>query len=293
MILKQGHHTTFYLIVSFLGSGFCKGLQSSDIALKPIGPALHDESESLSLQDVQLVVAPLLQAGNVSKVVEFLSSVPEPLLLEFLNQELARTASPLNAQDKVNLILGMADSYHAHNKDVDKIFDLLSTYKLIDAVPILFVAIKNGYLGIGQPLLAWSSKKAGEHATASIFLNAAKQAVDLEDLDALKKLDALQAFTHALATKIVWRVIDQQKNPELITYLKSKGAKLNAVRQKKYTPLIKATMLGNIDLVRALIQAGVDVNLIPDVAVGSALQIAKENKAHEIIMALRDAGATD
>ncbi len=133
-----------------------------------------------------------------------------------------------------------------------------------------------------------------------LFAGDLHQAVRVGDLKTVKKFieegvpvdkpDARLNSTIKDETPLM--IACEKGNVEIVRYLISKGANVNAKDSLGGTPIILATVKGHVEIVKILISKGADVNAV-DIDGNSALWCAAEFDYPEIYKLLKEAVAKD
>jgi ankyrin repeat protein len=240
---------------------------------------------------------PLINSESVEKISELLVSLPINQAGKIAEQLINDQSSPLNRDDKIQLLSNLAFLYRTNREKQGKIFKLLIENKLFhEGTPLLFAIASGNYEKIIPDLLEWL-----EGYNPDLIKIIADDAINYSvEHNKVTEFDRLYNYGIFIpphqATTLLWETVDRDNDYHFVNSLIKAGADINAVYEKegkKYTPLIRATELNNIKIVKALLEAGADVNLIPDPAVGSALQIAVVKRFGDIDLLLRRHGARE
>lgn len=270
---------------------------TQDIVLQE-NPGTPPQVPSLfSSKDARAHLLPLINSESVEKISELLASLSINQAEQIAEQLINDQSSPLNRDDKIQLLSNLAFLYRTNREKQGKIFKILIESKLFqEGTPLLFAIASGNYEKIIPDLLEWL-----ESYNPDLIKIIADDAINYSiEHNKVTEFDRLYSYgifiSPQQATMLLWEAIDRNNDYHFVTFLIKAGAHINAVFEKegkKYTPLIRATELNNIKIVKELLEAGADVNLIPDPAVGSALQIAVVKQFGEIDLLLRQHGARE
>lgn len=214
--------------------------------------------------------------------------------------------STLTRNDELELIFALALQYPNQLKEQALFFDLIAKNKdlYVGGAPILFIAAKSDYQRVVPALLEW----------AQIHKKELLDELSKETLLYIIKYNKFQEFVRLYdyglllapeqATELLWQAVNNNNSAQFVLFLVDVGADINYVYKNRYTSLIRATELNNYDVVKAILNAIKQrsknkkamiraVNMIPDPAVGSALQIAVRNQFGKIDLLLREYGARE
>lgn len=124
----------------------------------------------------------------------------------------------------------------------------------------LLYFISNGNLD-GVKLLMEKGAKVNDHAASGA--SSLMLAVESGNLELVKYLVSKKAPLNEYEriygeTALIWAIINRQ--PEMAKFLILEGAQVNATEINRYSPLMFACDLGNLELVELLVYRGADVN---------------------------------
>ncbi|PKN03447.1 hypothetical protein CVU75_02155 [Candidatus Dependentiae bacterium HGW-Dependentiae-1] len=253
-----------------------------------------------SAQTALELLLPLMIAQDVGNMVRLMKGVSASQARDIVVKVLAQKDSVLTADDKVRLIIGIVATYYATDKSSQQLlFDLILRYALVPSNPLAFIAVRYKYSQAIKPLLSWAeavvtlkNKKAPEWLKDDAFksIQTAVLSNDFKSFSALLKNgivvtpeQAGQLFLDAAGVK--------NARVDFIVPLVRLKANLNSIDTQLdyYTPLMKATSVGNLAFVKALFKAGAKINKIDD----PALQVAIKKKQLAIEVFLREQGAQE
>jgi hypothetical protein len=262
-----------------------------------------------SEKEIVEYLMPLIRFHDIDNMISLLKGVQADTKLAVVTTIVQRKDFPLKPEEKAQFIIGVVGTHFvARNNEPmqQKLFNLLATIpSLHGKIPFSLIATR--YPAAAEPLVAWAESYVKKNKKAAAWLGEmdfklAQAVVAQNDPQKLKALLAHLSLKDESTTKDKWptkatRLLVQaagieHANPAFISILLKKGADLNA-GFGGYTPLMKATAMGNRAFVRALIKAGANLNVVLDPAIGTALQLAIEKKQIAIEEDLRAHGATD
>jgi hypothetical protein len=255
-------------------------------------------------------------------MVSVLQGVPHTTAVEVVERIVKNDTLSLTNDELIRFILGVATIFEGKEAEQTVFFEIVfdtqagdgkgySAYLLEKKSSPLLIAVDAQYDNIIPALLSWirgarkkfsrqTAEKKGlvdqlKHAImATINQGEVARLEQLYDKVYLVEKDTSEAFNVQQASELLWHTVENNKNPAFIDPLVKKfGADINVVGTGKRTPLMVATINKNLAMAQALIDAGANVKLIVDPAVGSALQFAIEHKATDIYKLLEKHGARE
>jgi len=241
-------------------------------------------------QEILNVLSANLSARNVKEIGGLIRRVPLEQRLRLLETMIQNENLGLNRDDKLELILHVERAASQKNKKA--FFNLLiQNPNLLIGSPVLYHAALSGNQDSIPDLLTWllHNPERKEKWVMDAFV----YAVENNRPNIMQTLfEKGVAVSGKEATELLWQAIQTNKDAKFAPLLVKKGALINGAR-KGITPLIAAVNTNNLAMVEALIASGVEINLIKDMAVGSALQNAVANGYTPIEMLLREKGARE
>ncbi|MCA9770147.1 ankyrin repeat domain-containing protein [Candidatus Dependentiae bacterium] len=261
---------------------------------------------TLSPKDAFWQLSLLIASRSVEKIAESLSDVVPEKAQAIVQEIIQDEQSTLTRNDELELIFALALQYPNQLKEQALFFDLIAKNKdlYVGGAPILFIAAKSDYQRVVPALLEW----------AQIHKKELLDELSKETLLYIIKYNKFQEFVRLYdyglllapeqATELLWQAVNNNNSAQFVLFLVDVGADINYVYKNRYTSLIRATELNNYDVVKAILNAIKQrsknkkamiraVNMIPDPAVGSALQIAVRNQFGKIDLLLREYGARE
>lgn len=235
-------------------------------------------------------IQPLMLAGNVKNTAKVIAQYPVTDQKNTLKHIITNTKLALSPEDKIGIIYNVL-LLLPNAQDHLALLPLLFENAAITKVPLLYIAVAHDHKTLIPLVLEATSKDTGKQKL--LASDALKYAIQHNDSDKGKKLlENMVKHTKIDTTPLLWEVITGKKNPEFITLLTTHRANPNDVRAGK--PLLVAAVETNIpQLVKALLDAGAEINKIADPAIGSALQTAIRKKYADIELLLRKHGAKE
>ena len=249
--------------------------------------------ESIADKEILNQISPLFMARNVKKVAEVISQRPQPQQVRLVNQILDDQKNPLEATDKIKLLLELARKTESRDHRINLFNALIENEQVATQKPLLFIAAENNYEDLVGSIADWLSQHTD--VFSDWFYKGVYQAIkENKPIIANKLLSRFLTLPPDQATKLLWEVIKGKKAADFIAPLIKKGANVNNVVKGK-TPLIAAVELDQDSLVSVLLENGAQakINNVFDPIVGSALQAARRNKNSRIELLLRNKGAEE
>lgn len=243
---------------------------------------------------------PLMIAQDVDNMVKLMKGVSAPQARAILTLLFAKEDSNLTVDDKSRLLVGLVSTYYATDELAQRsLFDLLLRYALVPNKPLAFIAARASYVQAIPAVLSWAENRTKKDKKAPAWLKesgfkALQAAVMSNDFKSFSTvLNKGVYITPVQAGQLLFEAAGVKKERiDFVAPLVRLKADLNYVG-RGHTPLMKATAAGNLAFVKALVQAGADINFFVDTALGTALQIAIEQKQLAIEEFLRRHGAQE
>lgn len=246
------------------------------------GDLVNPESQ-ISTNDILRSLSPQLIATDIAKVADAISNLAIDKQLEVVTAIVGNPKSPLSRNQKLHLIFKLV-ALNSNESEQIKLLSLLTLFPGLQKgkSPILYRAALNGNEKI-IPVLLPILKKINE----SEVIKGLEYAIKADNPKALQTLFANGvSVIPREATDLLWNVIENNKKAEFVPILKEQKAFLNSAKKGR-TLLVAAAERNNLPLVKALVEAGADINRIADNEVGSALQIAARKGFTDIDLYLR------
>ena len=239
----------------------------------------------LGLQDAFDANTLLLQSDNMDKVAKTLQQYDANTRQRILDDLLLDGKELLSDAQKIKLLIGCAKYSQDDQPTRDRYFDLLAEHFSDKPVLAYFV---DEYVGIIPVLKRWAKQKRKKELFARWKGKSLVHIVEMNDPSLLEQLYIHDIrFTPKEASLLLDSVVSLQKDPAFVPLLIEKfHADPNFSSDGKRTVLMKAVSANNSGLVRVLANRGADAHRVLDSDVGSANQIAQENKLDEIIRIL-------
>lgn len=246
------------------------------------GDLVNPESQ-VSTNDILRSLSPQLIATDIVKVADAISNLAIDKQLEVLKAIVGNPKSPLNRNQKLHLIFKVV-ARSSDESGQTKLLSVLSEYPVLQKgkSPLLYHAAHEGNEKI-IPVLLPILKKINENE----MVKGLEYAIKADNPKALQALFANGVSVIAReATDLLWNVIQDNKKAEFVPILKEQKAFINSAKNGR-TLLVAAAERNNLSLVKALVEAGADINRIADNEIGSALQIAARKGFTDIDLYLR------
>ncbi|GEM_PF-7081534 len=254
-------------------------------------------------------IQPYLQSRSVDRIIDLLISLPAREALKRARIIIEEQDHELLREDELQLIAALADHYKKDQEVQGKFFELLLFDPVYyqnksDEEPFGYVIAHQGHASILPKLWEWagkfhvtdaSGKRPARKLLGDFIQNALRRVVE-KDEDAL--LHAMPtthlSITKHQATAFLMHAAQLPRSVgRVIPWLKKQGANINAIDANGNTPLMYAVKNNNRAFVQALLKEGVDVNLMPSLEKGTALQLARSLGNTELESLLRVHGARD
>jgi len=256
------------------------------------------ELGDLSPEQAIAYLLPLTISRSIEKIVDAFIGVPaakaKPILAHLIDVQQAA----LTRDDLVKLLFGIVAHYKAQ-ADKFMVLDLIADHAVLQqGTPLLYTAAVSPYAKVVPVIMAWIKQRASlsqlSAMTANSEMRAFEYAVTHNAVAALNALHEHGVHIGAKqATDLLWKAVAAGKKADIARFLiAQEHATVNDVRGG-YTPLMQAAKHNQLGLVKALVEAGSDVNKLADPAVGTALQIAIERGYTAVELYLRDKGARE
>lgn len=248
------------LLLFSCGISFLYGRQSESVA-----PSISDKEALQSIKSLDV-------AQGLKKIVEFVSQLPFEQQLRILKTIIADQQSALTIENKMALGLGLANA-RAIPQERSSFIKILLESPQVDKTPLLYIAVLNKYDAVVPSIIENITKSEREAAIYKSLLHA----IDNNQLNPFARLiDAAKGIKETLATKLLWDVLEKNKDEQFIPILVQQKAHINEPRNGK-TPLVAAVDLQNIEMIQKLLEAGAEVNKFDDPAIGTPLQRVQSN----------------
>lgn len=263
------------LFVFFVSVGIIQGrkvrqYQKPEISLI-INPNIKQE---VSAQYVLNHINPLLLSRSVNTLAKVLKQFRSEVVREVL-ERIVVGANPLDRDEKIILILLLAESFSRDKHAQNSFFNLLNTYHFLHAgTPILLLAAESEMPQIIPNLIKWMSKKKKN----TWIMDALNFAIEHNKIVSLKTLYQYGVpVTKKETAQLLIDVIRYNKDVQFIPFLLNQGIPVSYINKKNNrTLLMEAVVQNNKPMVRILLERGADPNKIIKNSVGSAMQLAFE-----------------
>ncbi|MFC1843053.1 ankyrin repeat domain-containing protein [Candidatus Dependentiae bacterium] len=267
-----------------------------EITYKP--KDIPKEEKAMPTNEILEYIKEWVPTKGISHIIEVLKEKSSKnTIVETLNKFLEQHENEFSRQEKLKIIISIGHHYKNNKKLQFQIFDIIAQNKNIEEgeVPLLFAAIKIGEKKAIADLVEWY-KQSKRPKVRDLAKQTLEYAAKNDNADAIKKLhEAGAKIDKSYATELLWIVVKSNKGPKSIPFLKSLGADIDNYDPKtKYTVLIQAIKNKNLDTVKALVKAGVNIEKSSkDNSIGYPLQVARELDQVKIDLFLRSEGAED
>lgn len=205
-------------------------------------------------------------AQGIKKIVDFVSQLPFEQQLRILKIIIADEQSALSTENKMALGLGLAS--HSLADEKSSFLKLLLNSPQVDKTPLLYIASYHKYDDIVPVIIENLNTSERESAIYKALLNA----IETNQITIFARLiGSLQNIPANLATKLLWDVLEKNKDSEFVSILVKQKADINYPKKGK-TPLVVAVDAQNLKTLQTLIDSGAEVNKFDDPAIGTPLQ---------------------
>lgn len=243
-------------------------------------------------------------AHDVEKMAQTLQGLDVEKIKAIAKEVIEDKTSPLTRDEMLEflyaLVMQEPDNESARHLILDLIFELAALHP---GPALLLVAARSEYPAIIPFLLTWVPeiiKRKGEPQTprpiALLVQEALEQVIQANEPESLEKiLFHKTPMAKNIASRLLWVVVEGNKNPALVKLLVDHGADIN-YHNKGYSLIAKAVEQKNFPMVKALVEAGgakLKINALHEPSVGTALQIAIEKGLAPFDEYLREHGASE
>jgi hypothetical protein len=284
---------------------------SIELPALPVPPeprplTLPDQSEHPLSKNVPEHAKEALSIAALSQGVETMAAILKGLPVNDV-QAIAKLVieekSSLTRDDKLEFLYALLSNYPNDTQAQNQILDLIGEFKLLrEGRAPLLIAVKSAHFKKLPAIIQWATtftanNKQVPDEISQLIQQGMDQAVDEDDPSALQAMFANGVTaTQDQLSELLWHAVAGDRNTAFVKLLVDKGADINYAADDKYSPLMKAVEDKNGPLVQEIIKVGGDklkINMMYDVGVGTALQIANEKGLAHIDQMLRDAGARE
>jgi|GEM_PF-3429788 len=280
------------LLLSGVVIGLMHGIKKKDVEEKKhsFEAVSNATQETIFFEDIIQSLQLLLDSRNIgmlaSAIHQFNSNIMHSLVAMIISKE----RFLLDDQDKLSLLLALANLNNKSKTIQFKLFDLMAQSGLfVDFFtnlfePQFFLVINNkDFLSVLPSFLEWIQRKKigvskddmGDLKTVlinKVFCSA----IEHNDLSALEILNISGVFIDPKkASDLLLNVVYDRKKSTFIPFLIYRGANVNQIGPDRYTLLSKAVFYNDSLMVRTLLEAGADVDMQVDESIGSARHVAQ------------------
>ncbi len=252
---------------------------------------LTSSFEGLSMDQIYDLITPSFYSGNVSLIAKIIAQFSASKAHDVIEHSIEKEKI-LSYEQIILLICAVAQKYESE-KDREKLFSLFSTHSyLYETQPLLYVIAKSEYMSLLSEIVAWTAKELPDNTYA---YDAYVYAIKENNVELFKSLLAQQVLiVKNQADTLLETVIMKDNDAQFVNLLVQElNADPNYSSDNKKTVLMYAAELGHALIVSALLSVGADKDIMLDVKVGTALQIAIRNAKTKIELLLRESGARE
>ena len=251
--------------------------------------AATQNEAALSQQDMMDLIYPQLISGDMEKAAATLQQYDVPSQLKLALQIVKGNGISLPDEPKI-LFLGALAQFAKSKTQREILFAMLLNH--FPKKPVLALITKHfpkiarsviHYFPDDRTIIAKDRKLQLWKYAAIAYTLAQNDAQLLADL----YTNGLR-LTQKEASIVLDRVVQSDRSPEFVaTLVRQFDANTKRADDGKRTPLLKAVMANNKEMVRALLSVGADPNYVADEATGSPLSYAVDKGLYEIQELLR------
>ena len=253
-----------------------------------------DPMETLSVDQAYQAMNSLFFAHDIDLIVKVLSQFKYRFTYDLIQKIITDKAICLSSEEKIKIIYGLVAHCSTKKSVQYELLDLLPKYPALHTTfPALLTLIKSKYIDLIPLFIAWG-KDRHKHGHSNLLTSYIEQAfnvaVEYNDLKAVEILLSKKIrISQTKASALLWSIIQQEKKSDFVPLLiRHAQADVNyAVNGKNL--LIAAVEKNNIEMARALLDAGAVVDR-PSI-IGTALYVAIQQKNDIIEQLLREYGA--
>jgi len=295
---SEGRLLLSILVIFSVSIGILHGRKKSKIEIEQFDMINNfTEFTDLSLEQAFDYLHTLIVSRNIPLVAQVIAQFPDKMAKNLLQKIIENKEISLTPYEALQLLFSLA--YHFSEKRAMQfsLFDLLFMYPNIQKdEPAFLVLARSSYHDIIPEFIQWVKiqEKMVQNKKFFTRLNdrTFERAVDDNDLESLELLVTKKLrITPKQATYLLWYAVDKNKNTHFVPFFVKRGANVNYVDPQGNSLLIRAVKNNNEAMTRALLEAEAIVNLVANLAIGTALQIAIEHGYSSIELLLHEYGA--
>ncbi len=289
---RKGLDISLFLVIVLLTGvaiGLMHGIKKKDTEEKKYSfeNLSHVTQDTIFFEDIIQSLQLLFESRNIGMLAHAIQQFNFESMYSLVEMIINKERFLLDDQDKLSLLLMLANLNSKSKKIQFKFFDLMTQSDLFDSNFLLFETINKDFLAILPSFLEWIdrkkySKKIGLSSYDSsdlktILINKVFcSAIEHNDLSALEILNISGFFIDSKkASDLLLNVVYDRKKSMLIPFLIHRGANVNQIGPDRYTLLSKAVFYNDLLMARTLLEAGADVDKQVDESIGSARHIAQ------------------
>ena len=254
-----------------------------------------DPMETLSIDQAYQAMNSLFSAHDTDLIVKVLSQFKYRFAYDLIHKIIIDKTVCLSAEEKVKIIYGMV-AHCSTKKNVQyELLDFIIKYPELHAhSPALLMLIKSKHIDLIPLFIAWGKDRHKNHGCANLLTSYVEHAftvaISQNDYQAVETLLSKKVrISQAKASSLLWFIIEHDKNSALISLLvRHAQANVNYAMNGKNL-LINAVEKNNIEITKALLDAGAVVDR-PSI-IGTALHVAIQQKNYKLEQLLREYGA--
>ena len=258
-----------------------------DQALPTHQKFIDEPLERYSPEQIIAYMYSLVQAESTKEIGKFLVRLDSNKIKQVLDILCSKKEFNLEPDEIASIIVHAVHESQDEQK-VQELFDYAAMANCLkNELPVLAIAGDLAYADVIDALKKWM-----EHNPENTLMRDALIAlVKNNNPAAVAKLLAYDfVVDKAILNEALWHAVDQAASPDFVSIFKQYDADVDYAYNNK-TLLMRAVELANQAVVQALLDARAQPNILLDPQIGTALQFALENKATDIELLLRNAGA--
>ena len=251
---------------------------------------INEPLERYNPEQIITYIYSLVQAESTKEIGMILARLDSNKIKQVLDILCSKKEFNLEPDEIASIVVHAAHELQDEQK-AQELFDYAAmTNCLKNELPVLAIAGDLAYADVINALKKWMENNPGNTLMRDTLIALVKN----NNPTAIAKLLSYDfIIDKAILNEALWHAVDQAASPDFVSIFNQYGADINYAYNNK-TLLMRAVELASQEIVRALLDAGAQSNILLDPQVGTALQFALENKADnktEIELLLRTAGA--
>ena len=251
----------------------------------------------LSLEHAYEQMNSLFVSRDTDLIVKVVSQFKDQCMYDLIEKIIQETPSFLSYEEKMNILFGLVAYCNVKKNIQYDLLDFLLKYPILHSeVPVLLSLARSKYPDIITVFINWGKDRQKNEGKVGLLTQYVEQAfstaIECNDCAAVEMMLSKKVrIAQNKASEYLLYIVENNKDSSLIPLLvRHAQADVNYADNGK-TLLIEAVEKNNVEMIRALLDAGAVVDRIVDAEKGSALQIAMKNKSTCVEQLLREYGA--